>query len=257
MDELNIQKSDPAYQRLAAALREQITAGRIAPGALLPSEASLTAQSGLSRPTVRKAIERLAIDGWVVVRPGKGAIVRGQDRPEPPTASIDRDLPPTRRRRATQHPQWQRLRPATTYRTPADDPTAATLGIRPREECIVCDQLLTTPAGVRVLRRAVLPQATAAHVPALAAEPDTDPDQAHAALSKACGPLTVREQVTARAPLPDEAADLGMVRGVPLVVATRTTHRADATGAALMLETTSLAADTAQLSYTLRPADLR
>lgn len=65
----------PKYIQLAAILRERIESGQILPGAQIPSETELEAESGLARGTVRKAIVHLAEQGVIVTVRGKGSYV--------------------------------------------------------------------------------------------------------------------------------------------------------------------------------------
>jgi GntR family transcriptional regulator len=62
------------YELLSAALRE----GSIAPQSALPSEPELCAQYGISRTTVRRALERLEHEGRIVRRRGSGTYARAQ-----------------------------------------------------------------------------------------------------------------------------------------------------------------------------------
>jgi len=64
------------YMALAQALIDDITSGRYAVGALLPTEHELSAHFGLSRHTVREAIRRLSELGLVTRQPGVGTRVR-------------------------------------------------------------------------------------------------------------------------------------------------------------------------------------
>jgi GntR family transcriptional repressor for pyruvate dehydrogenase complex len=58
-------------------LRQDITTGRLAVGARLPSERDLAAQFRVSQPTIREVIRVLDAMGLVEVRHGSGAWVRG------------------------------------------------------------------------------------------------------------------------------------------------------------------------------------
>lgn len=64
------------WTRIAAALREDIDAGRFAPGARLPNEATLAARFGVNRHTLRQAVQRLVHEGRVHVEQGRGTFVR-------------------------------------------------------------------------------------------------------------------------------------------------------------------------------------
>ena len=49
--------------------------GTFPPGTTLPAERSLAVQLGVTRPTLREAIQRLTRDGWLTVRQGKPTAV--------------------------------------------------------------------------------------------------------------------------------------------------------------------------------------
>jgi GntR family transcriptional repressor for pyruvate dehydrogenase complex len=60
----------PAYQLLADELRDEITSGRLQPGARLPPEPELCVRSGVSRSTVREALRLLASQHLIVTTRG-------------------------------------------------------------------------------------------------------------------------------------------------------------------------------------------
>ena len=66
----------PVYRQLAAILRERIESGGLAPGAPLPSESYLMGEHGISRDSVRKAMDILRAEGLVITVQGKGSFVR-------------------------------------------------------------------------------------------------------------------------------------------------------------------------------------
>ncbi len=68
----------PLHAQMASDLRQEITEGRLKPGASLPSEAELGRLHEVSRITVRKALQSLEQEGLVVATTGKGRIVRNQ-----------------------------------------------------------------------------------------------------------------------------------------------------------------------------------
>lgn len=57
------------------ALLAAILDGTFAPGTSLPGERTLAAQLGVTRPTLREALQRLARDGWLTVSQGKPTLV--------------------------------------------------------------------------------------------------------------------------------------------------------------------------------------
>lgn len=65
----------PKYLRIHGELRDLIGSGRWPPGSLLPSQAELAAQFGVSIMTLRQALQLLADDGLVQARHGSGTYV--------------------------------------------------------------------------------------------------------------------------------------------------------------------------------------
>jgi GntR family transcriptional regulator len=72
---LDPHSSQPLYQQLQRALREAIEQRVLGPEDALPSERRLAADLGISRITVRKAIEGLIGEGLLVSRQGSGNFV--------------------------------------------------------------------------------------------------------------------------------------------------------------------------------------
>ena len=70
----------PQYKQVYETLRKQISSGEYAAGDLLPSEHELSALYRVARPTVRKALDQLVTDGFIVKHQGKGSIVKGAPR---------------------------------------------------------------------------------------------------------------------------------------------------------------------------------
>ncbi|MGC4877324.1 GntR family transcriptional regulator [Micromonospora sp. DT43] len=68
----------PRYRAIAEELREQIESGVIAPGALLPTESTLTAEFRAARGTVRQAIAALREAGLVATEHGRGTYATPQ-----------------------------------------------------------------------------------------------------------------------------------------------------------------------------------
>jgi DNA-binding GntR family transcriptional regulator len=63
------------YLQLAAQLREGITTGAYPAGSKLPTISEITAETGLSPMTIRRAFALLASEGTVRVIPGRGTFV--------------------------------------------------------------------------------------------------------------------------------------------------------------------------------------
>lgn len=66
-------------RRVYLLLRDDITSGRFKAGSVLPGEQRLSAIHGVSRVTIRRALETLVADGLIEKRPGAGSVVR-EDR---------------------------------------------------------------------------------------------------------------------------------------------------------------------------------
>lgn len=69
----------PLYRQISDRLSERIAAGEFGPGAPIPSEHELCAMFGVSRITVRKAIDELVNRNMVVRRHGRGTFVSGDE----------------------------------------------------------------------------------------------------------------------------------------------------------------------------------
>ncbi len=80
---LNPVRLGPRYLELQARLRNALASGRLAPQQALPSERELCTDFGLSRVTVRKAMDGLVAEGLLVRLPGAGTFVArsGDARP--------------------------------------------------------------------------------------------------------------------------------------------------------------------------------
>lgn len=65
----------PLYQQLKQALKDEIERGVYKPGDRLPSEPDLIREYGISRITVRQALDELEGEGLIVRRHGKGTYV--------------------------------------------------------------------------------------------------------------------------------------------------------------------------------------
>lgn len=73
------------YEELAETLRQKIVSGVYPRGARIPSEAQLMADTGLSRSTVRRALEVLVEEGLLEKARGKGTFV-----PDTPALDAER-----------------------------------------------------------------------------------------------------------------------------------------------------------------------
>ncbi|MFF3553648.1 GntR family transcriptional regulator [Streptomyces tsukubensis] len=75
---------DDPYEQLTAILRARISRGDWQPDRAVTPETRLAEEYGLSRPTVRRAIDALVSADLLYRRPGRGAFVTPpQEAPDP------------------------------------------------------------------------------------------------------------------------------------------------------------------------------
>ena len=67
----------PQHRKVYEILRSHITDGVFIEGDLLPSENELCTVHKVTRPTIRKALDRLSNEGYIMRYQGKGSIVKG------------------------------------------------------------------------------------------------------------------------------------------------------------------------------------
>lgn len=112
----------PLYFQLAGQLEEAIHSGQLPPGARLENEIALSERLGLSRPTVRRAIQDLVNKGLIVRRRGIGTqVVHGAVTRKVALTSLYEDL-----ERTGQHPATRLL---SAEQIPADPRVAEALGV--------------------------------------------------------------------------------------------------------------------------------
>lgn len=66
----------PRHRKLYDLIRRHIVDGVYPEGSLLPSENELCQVHDVTRPTVRQALTKLAVEGYILKHQGKGSIVR-------------------------------------------------------------------------------------------------------------------------------------------------------------------------------------
>jgi GntR family transcriptional regulator len=107
------QASQPLYHRVYRQIAKEIESGALQPGDRLPSERWLCDELGVSRATVRRAVEELMTDGLVEGR-GRGSFVTGDTLVEPPNTLMSlSELGRSRGLAATSRVLAADIRPAT------------------------------------------------------------------------------------------------------------------------------------------------
>ncbi|MCL2464268.1 MAG: GntR family transcriptional regulator [Micrococcales bacterium] len=186
------------YLEIELWLREQTRTGT--PGAVLPSEAELAAQFGVSRMTARQAVQNLAQEGLVERRRGSGTYIaeKPHHRREGILASFTEDM---------------RLRGMTASSTLLDASlrSASVAEIEALDLAddakVVSIQRIRRGDGVpQSIERAVLPTSCAAVLAA-----DLEHGSLHAALHAAGHtPMIAQSWISARMPTPGEARHLSL-----------------------------------------------
>jgi GntR family transcriptional regulator len=127
----------PLYYQLAQQLESAIEHGRLTPGSLLGNEIELAGRLGLSRPTVRQAIQSLVDKGLLVRRRGVGTqVVHSQVKRPLELSSLYDDL-----QAAGHNPATRVLRNEVQYASPE---IAASLGVAEGSEVISLERLRLT-----------------------------------------------------------------------------------------------------------------
>lgn len=214
---------------MARFLREAIAGGEYAAGDRLPSERVLAEAHGVARNTAREAIRLLADEGLVTAHHGRGVFVRGKNRliwfgqhRYARTLRESTDLSPYRaeveaqgRTPSVDCRSIERITP------PAD--IAERLGIDPATETVVRRENWyfadDEPMQVGVTYS---PWSVVEGTP-LADSAKLGKGSLYARFEEKGYPITtIREEISARMPTPDEAAGLAMPDGVPVLVVTHT-----------------------------------
>jgi DNA-binding GntR family transcriptional regulator len=203
----------PLYFQVAQHLEHMIESGELPMGTRLENETDLADRLGLSRPTMRRAIEYLVGRGLLVRKRGIGTqVMHTKITREVELTSLYDDLAKTGRTPSTK---------VVSFRTEtADEALAATLGIAAGTPVYVFERLRYAGAEPLALMRNHVP----GHLLRLTA---TDLEaQGLYNLFRANG-MTMRiarQAIGARATTPAEARALGEKRGAPLLTMERSAY---------------------------------
>ncbi|WSA47687.1 GntR family transcriptional regulator [Streptomyces sp. NBC_01803] len=210
----------PLYFQLSQQLEAAIEHGKLLPGTLLGNEIELAGRLGLSRPTVRQAIQALVDKGLLVRRRGVGTqVVRSQVRRPLELSSLYEDLEAAGQRPAT------RVLDCSVVPAPAE--VAAALGVPEGAEVHRIERLRLTHSDPIAYLRNFLPlrmlEPTAAELESTGLY----------RLMRASGTTlhSARQSIGARAATREEAELLTEPKGAPLLSMQRTAF--DDTGRAV------------------------
>ncbi|MBQ0890326.1 GntR family transcriptional regulator [Streptomyces sp. RM72] len=219
----------PKYQRIADTLREAIRSGEYGPGDRLPGENDLMAAHGVARMTARQALSVLRDEGVAEARKGAGVFVR--------------EFRPLRRRgiqRLAQQ-QWGNGRSiwstdienrsldvdqVTVSEEAAPDNVAAVLDLAEEETVCVRRRRFVLDGKPVLLATSYLPASLVAG--AAITQEETGPGGTYARLAElGYEPVHFREEVRSRMPSQDEATQLAMSAGTPVILVCRTAFTAE------------------------------
>lgn len=228
----------PLYFQVARQIEQAIEHGQLQPGSRLGNEIQLADDYGLSRLTMRRAIQELVNKGLLVRKRGVGTqVVRGQVRRPVELTSLYDDLD-----RANQHPSTKVLVHET---VPAPDEVAIALGLAPGSDVVRLERLRLTANEPLAIMRNWLPVGIARFDTAELA------DRGLYALLRASG-VNIRvasQQIGARAAKAAETGLLGIRRGAPVLTMQRTAY--DDSGSAVEYGTHVYRSDTYSFEITL------
>lgn len=204
-------------QRVYLLLRDRILGGQLASGASLPGELRLAELHGVSRVTIRRALDGLVADGLIERRVGSGTVVCA---PATAPGQITADF-------ATLRPQLRRMGEETTARLlsfsydTAPAPIAAALGLA---------EGMRVQRAVRLRLTGGLPFShLTTHVPEQIAHGYSEADLATTPLFQLLEKRGVvldhaRQSVSALLAPPDVAEALEVLVGAPLIALTRVVY---------------------------------
>jgi DNA-binding GntR family transcriptional regulator len=201
----------PLYYQLAAQLEAAIVEGALTPGSRLENEVQLADRCGLSRPTVRQAIQHLVDRGLLVRKRGVGTqVVQAQVKRPIELTSLYDDLAAAQRA--------PRTRVLELVTVPASDEIAKDLGLPPGTDVIRMRRLRLSDSEPLALMTNHLPT----DIVDLTAE-RLERHGLYEILRSAGINLRIANQtIGARGATTAEAALLDERRGVPLLTMTRT-----------------------------------
>ena len=242
----------PVYKQVADALRAAIRNGELADGQPLASETELMQRYGVSRNSARNAVALLRLEGLVVTEHGRGTFVRAHR----PMRRLSSSRYSKTNRQAAQTPshdhaaeqdanEGEQLLGVDVVDPPEE--LADRLGLSADEKLLVRRDLLWVGGEPVQLAHNYIPLDVAQGTRLERDEKISG--GVHAALEQELGYELDRfvEELTFRMPTPEEARQLRMGAGIPVVRLLRTLY--DASGRALEVSDLVLAGDRHVLVY--------
>ncbi|MCC1482457.1 GntR family transcriptional regulator [Roseibaca sp. Y0-43] len=201
--------SQPLHQQLRDLMLARIESGEWSPGTFLPSETRLAEEYGVAVGTLRKALLDMAAEGLVQRRQGKGTVVSSHDS----DAVLFRFFNLRRADGTTFHPESRVLDRTRRHATPDE---ANALGLAP-DAMVICITRVRDGDGVPLIYEHIV--LDAARFGSLLTTPDPLPNTLYQLYQTEFGAsvFRAREKVTACAPCPDCARELGIPATSPVL----------------------------------------
>ncbi|MFJ3847347.1 GntR family transcriptional regulator [Streptomyces albidoflavus] len=243
-----IERARAMYVQVADVVGAEITSGKYAPGSLLPSEREMMLRFGISKATVRSALERLKTMGLIQSRQGVGSVVL--EAPGQGVPALDRSA-----RRAGggwRLPELHELEEPKVSRAILKGVPARYLELED-QDAIIVDRLMSDESiGRRITSTTYIPLATAAESEEIATDPQASMNVLLNRLNS-IWPLNITDYVSARAPFPDETAALRITELGPILTTYRVVADAES-GKPLVCEELKASAASLAISYPVGPA---
>jgi GntR family transcriptional regulator len=207
----------PLYRQAKDALIGRIVDGTWKPGDVLPSESEIAADLGVSQGTIRKALDELAAEKFVVRRQGKGTFVARHDEARI-LFQFFKLIPDSGR---SEFPESEILGVAVDT---ADARGAEVLGLRAGARVVRIERVRSLGGSVAISERIVLPRALFPGI-----EKRDLPNNLYELYRAEFGVTIVRasEKLKAVAATRREAKHLGVAVGAPLLAIDRIAFAVD------------------------------
>jgi DNA-binding GntR family transcriptional regulator len=203
----------PLYFQVARQIEAAIERGDLRPGQRLDNEVDLADRYGLSRPTMRRAIEELVAKGLLVRKRGVGTqVVHGQVKRPVELSSLYDDLSKTDQQPATQVVSLETV--------PAEEDVATALGLATGAPVIALERLRYARGEPLAIMRNWLPT----DLGALDVEALRDGGLYELLRAFGVHMRIAQQRIGASAATPAEARLLGVRRGAALLTMQRTTY---------------------------------
>lgn len=201
----------PLYHQLAQQLQAAITGGALAPGDPFENEIALADRLGLSRPTVRRAIQELVAQGLLLRRRGLGTTVaRRQIHRRADLTSLYDDL----KREGTAAPGTRVL----VHQVVTDEVAATAMGLPADTPLLHISRLRTAGDTALAVLQNWLPPT---YADLTAAELETN--GLYALLrERGAKPVVAHQRIGARPPSNEERRHLGLRPSQPVLTMSRT-----------------------------------